>query len=384
MNNCQNTYSYSMKFNLLQITSIIATFHALIISSYLLINVKKATYRSYFLAFLLFSITILIICSLILTSGINRNLFLYAHIGNQIIFITGPLFYFYIRSWIDKFFKLKKSVAVHVIPYLLAMLYLIVKFYYYPFPLSCRSNHIILGSLAFISMFVYFAASLHLLREHGHSLRKTFDFSTNKKAVLLPFFIGSCFFIWLTKLLFFLVWDISGLYRVCNEVNNLFFLTVFLFITTLLYLLLIKPQFFFEQNKYKYSLLSETEKLDYARKLISYMENSSVYRNSLLTLTDLAKKITIPERYLSQVINESLNMSFYDLINWYRIKDCIHCLSDPAYSKMTILSVAYEVGFNSKSTFNTAFKKFTGVTPKEFRRNHKDIKSPVFQLNLSA
>ena len=74
-----------------------------------------------------------------------------------------------------------------------------------------------------------------------------------------------------------------------------------------------------------------------------------------------------PARYLSQVINAHTGLNFYDFISQYRIEEAKKILSEP-FTNKTVLEVLYEVGFNSKSSFNTAFKKFTGVTPTHYKK----------------
>jgi AraC-like DNA-binding protein len=70
------------------------------------------------------------------------------------------------------------------------------------------------------------------------------------------------------------------------------------------------------------------------------------------------------------VINQGLNQSFFEFINRYRIEDAKAALIDPKYKNCTILAVAYDAGFNSKTSFNNAFKKYQGMTPSAFKKNH--------------
>ena len=88
-----------------------------------------------------------------------------------------------------------------------------------------------------------------------------------------------------------------------------------------------------------------------------------------ISLPELAQLLSISKHHLSQVINESFNLNFNDFINMYRIDEAMTLLQDKTNCSKTILEVAYIVGFNSKSTFNSAFKKHTGQTPKEFKNN---------------
>ncbi len=91
----------------------------------------------------------------------------------------------------------------------------------------------------------------------------------------------------------------------------------------------------------------------------------------------MAGKIGIHPRYLSQIINESLGQNFFDFINHYRIEEAKRMLTQTLDEHITVLEVLYEVGFNSKSAFNTAFKRHTGVTPTEFKKRAKLLQSAL-------
>jgi AraC-like DNA-binding protein len=98
------------------------------------------------------------------------------------------------------------------------------------------------------------------------------------------------------------------------------------------------------------------------------LENES-YLEPSLTIQELSKQVSIPVRDLSILINHHMNQHFFDFINEYRIQKAMQILKDSSKSKLTILEILYEVGFNSKSSFNTAFKKHTNQTPTEFRNS---------------
>jgi AraC-like DNA-binding protein len=98
------------------------------------------------------------------------------------------------------------------------------------------------------------------------------------------------------------------------------------------------------------------------------MMEYKLYREPLLTLKDVAEKSAVPAHYVSQILNEKLNEKFYDYINRYRIEECKKILSTHSQNEKTILQILYDVGFNSKSAFNSAFKKYVGMTPSEFKR----------------
>jgi len=110
-----------------------------------------------------------------------------------------------------------------------------------------------------------------------------------------------------------------------------------------------------------------------AKKIIVLMEQAKLYQETELTLQQLANKLQLPTYQVSQVINEGMKKNFYDLVNGYRVEEAKRLLHDPKNSNFTILSVGFEAGFNSKTTFNIVFKKFTGFTPTEFRDKQKEI-----------
>ncbi len=103
-------------------------------------------------------------------------------------------------------------------------------------------------------------------------------------------------------------------------------------------------------------------------KLISYMEEKKPFLNSSLSLKELSADISVSPRLLSFTINRVLEQNFLDFVNSYRINEAKKILSDPGKVQTTILEILYEVGFNSKSVFNTTFKKQTGLTPTQFRK----------------
>jgi AraC-like DNA-binding protein len=124
-----------------------------------------------------------------------------------------------------------------------------------------------------------------------------------------------------------------------------------------------------DTKKYERSGLTKTKAEAFHKKLIHLMETDKPFTYSSLKLNQLAKMIGTTPNYLSQVINEECDQNFYDFVNGYRINEAKKMIQDPGNEQVTLLSIAYDVGFNSKSAFNTAFKKYTGMTPSQFRKN---------------
>ncbi len=103
------------------------------------------------------------------------------------------------------------------------------------------------------------------------------------------------------------------------------------------------------------------------KKIIGLMEEEKLYQEAELTLQQVANKLQVPTYQVSQALNDGMGKTFYDVVNNYRVEDAKRLLLDEKSRNYTILSIGYEAGFNSKTTFNTVFKKFTGFTPTEFR-----------------
>ncbi len=101
-------------------------------------------------------------------------------------------------------------------------------------------------------------------------------------------------------------------------------------------------------------------------KIEAYMKSNKPHVNPRLTLNELAEKLKIQPHTVSKVINDGFNKNFFDFINTYRIEEFKERMSDPKFKNYTLLSIAFEVGFNSKTAFNRSFKKLTNQTPKEY------------------
>ena len=122
-----------------------------------------------------------------------------------------------------------------------------------------------------------------------------------------------------------------------------------------------------DNNSKDYKIPLAPEKIIQLKK---YMEDEEPYTNASLTLNELSTQMNFIARELSILINHHLGQHFYDFVNEYRIKKAMEILKDAESSELTVLEILYQVGFNSKSSFNTAFKKYTHLTPTEYRRKN--------------
>lgn len=124
--------------------------------------------------------------------------------------------------------------------------------------------------------------------------------------------------------------------------------------------------------KYGRSTLTPERAERHLRRLLHVMETEKPYTDGELSLQKLSERLAIPPQHLSQTINERLRQSFSDFVNAYRVEEVKRRLQDPARGHYSILAIAEEVGFNSKSAFNAVFKKHAGMTPSEFRKATAD------------
>ena len=106
----------------------------------------------------------------------------------------------------------------------------------------------------------------------------------------------------------------------------------------------------------------------YHQGLLKLIREEGLYEDVELTLENLAQRLQISAGYLSQIINEKEQKTFFEFVNFYRIEAVKEKLLDEEYRNYTIMGIAMESGFKSKSTFNSVFKKFTGQTPSTFKR----------------
>jgi AraC-like DNA-binding protein len=128
------------------------------------------------------------------------------------------------------------------------------------------------------------------------------------------------------------------------------------------------------ENKYQRSGLTKEQAAIYREQLIALMTDKKLYLNSELNSAELAREAGISVNYLSQVLNQELHQNFFDFVNSHRVIAVQEKMRDPRFQHLTLLAIALESGFNSKTSFNTVFKKFTNQTPSQYYRALKSSK----------
>jgi len=147
-------------------------------------------------------------------------------------------------------------------------------------------------------------------------------------------------------------------------------LAVFLFYFVL-YKLIISPKNLMQKSSnvpYKKSTLLPEVIANKKKELNALMTNDKLFKNAKLTALDVSDRLNISRQQLSELLNVHMHISFQDYVNKHRVQEFKNCLTLLSYTNFTIIAIANEVGFSSKSSFNTIFKKHTGLTPSAYKK----------------
>ena len=308
----------------------------------------------------------------------------------SLLLLHGPFLYFYISSLVDSPNKFRTKDLLHFTPFLLFNLYLIIVSFLPMVSERISLNHVaselepplsfqLFLILVVLSGPVYFLLSIRLFKSLDIHIFNNFS---RAEDINLD---------WLRKLVYIFgsVWTLLMVVASIHHVFHLFswiFCTDGISLSLSIFIILIgyyglkqkelfsfpeKEFFILEQKPEKYSgsRLKESEARLYLEKLNSFIGKEKPYLNPDLNLPQLAKEVDIPSHYLSQVINENIGLNFFDFINRQRVEDVKSKITDPQYNNFSILGIAFESGFNSKSAFNRVFKNITRLTPSEYKKS---------------
>jgi AraC-like DNA-binding protein len=224
-----------------------------------------------------------------------------------------------------------------------------------------------LDVLSFSSLFVYFAVGFGLIYRHTRQRGEPFWNAEDATLRALPRLMAlfMVFVVAAVGFTFTAEDDLGDIY-IATAASVIFYGITFYFLTHPELLHVAKPEA--ARKKYEKSALAPEVAGSLKERLLRCMESEKAYLDSELTLPQLAEKLRTSTHHLSQLVNEGLGVNFADFINQYRIEAMKARLRDPAYGHLKIEEIAYQTGFNTKSTFQAAFKKFAGVTPSEYRK----------------
>lgn len=285
-------------------------------------------------------------------------------------FLYGPLAYLYVRSSLIKEYKFNWPLSLHFLPFVAVVLGAIFGLPWFP-----EVALILLGSMS-----VYVILGLKLIWQYQKATWQVLSENGRREVRWMKFFFYAMIMIIVANL-------VQGqLYPVIYIADSAISTEVFIHLSILLLVNIVtiqglrNPSLFMQLSRQEFAAAPEQKKSggtslysqnlldEIIDKLIAFVSEGQPYTDPELTVNKLADAINVHPKALSQAINTQLGSNFSDYINSLRIAYAKERLEDPADENQTIVEVMYDAGFNSRSVFNTLFKKKTGLTPSEYRK----------------
>lgn len=308
-----------------------------------------------------------------------------AYLGTLVGLLQAGLLYLYAQSLMYRDFRLVPGHAIHTLLFWVVSAIFLVEYYLQPGEvklqiLMSRDHPGVLTSpllaaaihLVFLG---YLWATIRALGHFGTTVRQLFSNLENKQLAWLRTLLIGYAFVWTLSLLYCLSAHVFKSSASAQWVSAIGAVTGFLFINYLLIHALRQPAIFSGLSAEEAHLARSDDDRDapdeavddaLLRRLATHMTEARPYLDANLTVEQLARQLGVPTRELSETINRGLEKNFFEFVSDYRVADACRRLQ-AAEASTTILQVMYDSGFNSKSVFNTAFKKTTGMTPSAYR-----------------
>lgn len=340
---------------LLVIISSAGLLHGFGLAMYLCFFKRKKSLANFILGLILVMMAFRIGKSVLLNFG-NHLEPMFIVIGLAFLLIIGPLLRWYVLAMTQPKFKLSSKQALELIPFFLV----IVMSFFTPSDWQDISNSsiVVFGSIL-ISIYVHFELYIFLAARRVQKVKKAFKHKLLTKfqqSVLtwLRIVIIGCMAIWVSYFL--------------NIIEN----TVPYIIGPILYTIVV---YFLSFKAFQLKITDidgdvfeandDTELFDAISKLVT---KEKLFLQPDISLSGLAKILGKTTQKTSEIINQYAQHNFNDYINFFRIQEAKKMLQSDSHKNYTISSIAFDVGFNSLSSFNSAFKKFEGITPSSYRK----------------
>ncbi|MBL7858556.1 MAG: AraC family transcriptional regulator [Cyclobacteriaceae bacterium] len=372
--------------SLVNILSTIIIFQLLLLALFLFSSSKGKKISNRILAVFFLWLAINLSDGLLSYHGLYEQYPQFALVEDGFAFLLGPLLFFYTRSMVYSDFRLKVLHLLHLIPFLIVTLALQIYYHrqtaeYQKFiQQAIAEQNLPPGfyfsiALVFAHISIYIFLSFQEIRVYRRRIRNQFSAVEKINLDWLVFMMMSVVVILVVSFAQTFL-PVVGLKDFFQSLFIVPFLFLFFFTNAVVWKGLKQPEIFLgiafaqqDEKKYQGTALSSHESGMIRERLAELMERDKIYLDAELSLDQLADRAGISSKKLSQVINASFDQNFFDFINRYRIEEAMHILRESTDAKLTVLEVMYQCGFNSKSSFNTLFKKITGKTPTEFRKS---------------
>lgn len=361
-------------------------------------GVLLATRRPYTTANRLINAWVFLFCTELIFALLNRTV-LAMYSFPFIAFTYGPVLYLYVRHLTKPALRFSPWNALHFIPF---AVFFAVSVIFREKPMfddlsgflvidRFISLRIVYSVCFFLSISVYSILSFILIRQHQARLRDIVSYTSAKltlnwlKILSITFYTG-----YLVVFILGGIDIVSGLFPYDPYILVFILITFFSFAYS--FYAIRQPEIFDPSadvsiqeeesprsgaEKYARSGLREQQAEEYLTRLLKYMDEEKPYLNGDLTIHDISARTGIPRYFITEVLNEKHGRNFFTFINEYRVKEVVERINDSKYQHYTILAIAFDSGFNSKSTFNSIFKSYTGKTPSQYRNELTDRQKGV-------
>jgi AraC-like DNA-binding protein len=338
-------------------------------------------------------------------AGLERRYPHFFGLAYPLPFMYGPLIYLYAVAAADRAHRLTRRDLLHFVPFL-ATVIMGLPVYLMSGPDKIAWYHRLLAGdlplwiriadpLKYVSGIGYVVATILFLRRHRERVKNSYSSTERVNLRWLLWLGGSATAIWLLAI-GLAVAESTGMVRAARG-DDFVALALAIFIYGIGYMGLRQPEVFryetaeypvpqaktaepppitgvndapaeAEPVPYERSGLSEVEARRLKDRLLALMDGEHPWKNSELTLADLAERLDTTPHKLSEVLNTEIGETFYDFVNGYRVREVQRRIAAGEARALKILSLALDAGFASKSTFNQVFKKHTSQTPSDFRQ----------------
>ncbi len=366
--------------------------------TFMVINKKSKSKGDYVLMLLMLLMGFNLLGYALEVMGIDTDYPIFLGFYTAVGLLMGPLVYLYILSYTNSSQKFNPLYLLHALPYLFFTTVVFLQFTVnsqgsiiedkYIIEDSQKPIFFIMGLFRVFWGTIYLIAGLIILKKHSLKISKQFSYTENIDLKWLKYVLIMMIVIWGTVIFINIISNFNKFidYRLGDNIIQLV-ITIVVFLTGYFG---IKQQIIFSpstgnmqsseklkistgsnevKKQYLKSGLSKEDSQNHLHRLQNYMKAEQPYSNGKLSLKEVAEYLDISPNHLSQVINENLNKNFFYFVNGYRVDLVKEKMRDSSNKNITLLGIAYDSGFNSKSSFNSIFKKITGLTPSQYMQS---------------
>jgi AraC-like DNA-binding protein len=312
-------------------------------------------------------------------------------------FTYGPLLLLYTQSMINEKFRFKWYYWLHFIPFVIFLIFSLVLINKPVVPADLsgflladgfQTHRIVFGVWFFISIITYGITIFILIARHQKKITDLFSYKSERITLQWLKILSITFYVAYNIVFITASLNVFDLFNAFDPLTFSFAGLTFMAFAISFYgirqplifnnrdivnqepVLIEIPPETSRSSMYERSGLLPNDINRITKTIEHYFQNKKPYLNGNLTLQDIARQLDIPKHHLTQVFNMGIGKNFYTYVNDFRLAEVKDRLKDPAYKNLSLLAIAFDSGFNSKTSFNTLFKKHTGLTPSDYQKKY--------------